>query len=83
MISLGCVAALFVKHVSGDYNGTIPVMVTLIPLALHLLLVRDIYVKWESRYGCGSASTVRLGGVSSASGRALRIVGIGRAYIQR
>jgi len=49
VISLGCVAALFVKHVSGDYNGTIPVMVTFIPLLVHLLLVRDIYVKWESR----------------------------------
>lgn len=25
-------------------------MVNLIPLVVHLLLVRDIYVKWEDRY---------------------------------
>lgn len=49
VISLGCVAALFVKHVSQEYNGTLAMMVTFIPLVVHMLLVRDIFVKWENR----------------------------------
>lgn len=49
LVSFGCVAALFVKHVSNNYSGTIPMLVTLVPLVVHLLLVRDIYVKWEDR----------------------------------
>lgn len=52
LVSLGCVTALFVNHVSTSYSGTIPMMVTFIPLAVHLLLVRDIYVKWEDRCVC-------------------------------
>lgn len=49
VISLGCVTALFAKHIAEDYNGTLPMMVTFIPLAVHVLLVRDIYIKWEDR----------------------------------
>lgn len=51
VISLGCITFLFAKHVSQDYNGSSRMMVNLIPLAVHVLLVRDIYVKWENRYG--------------------------------
>lgn len=50
LVSLGCVTALFVNHVSTSYSGTIPMMVTFIPLLVHILLVRDIYVKWEDRW---------------------------------
>lgn len=50
MVSLGCVMALFVKHVSTSFSGAIPMMVTFIPLVVHILLVRDIYVKWEDRW---------------------------------
>ncbi|CAM9400795.1 unnamed protein product, partial [Ectocarpus sp. 13 AM-2016] len=49
VISLGCVTALFATHIAEDFNGTLPMMVTFIPLAVHVLLVRDIYIKWEDR----------------------------------
>eukprot|EP00903_Cladosiphon_okamuranus_P009663 g9194.t1 len=49
VLSLGCVTALFINHMSTSYSGTLPVMVALIPVVVHLLLVRDIYVKWEHR----------------------------------
>ena len=57
LVSLGCVTALFVKHVSTSYSGTIPMMVTFIPVVVHILFVRDIYVKWEDRWVFGSDRT--------------------------
>lgn len=51
LVSLGCVTASFVQYVSSDggdsATGTFSLLVKLIPVTVHLLLVWDLYVKWD------------------------------------
>lgn len=50
IISLGCVTVTFAGTVIAGVSGTFDVAVVLIPVTVHLLLVRDIWIKWGERH---------------------------------
>lgn len=47
LISLGCVTASLVQYIEDSATGTLSLLVKLVPVTVHLLLVRDLYVKWD------------------------------------
>lgn len=46
LISLGCMTVLLVEQLR-EGNGSVGLAVTLIPVTVHLLLVWDIWQKWD------------------------------------
>lgn len=55
IISLGCVTVTFAQTAIAGASSTLGVAVVLIPVTVHLLLVRDVWMKWGQR--CAARST--------------------------